>query len=333
MKIKSSKTFGASYRVLFAICFLISTLLWGQETLIDVSAAVDKSIITIGDRVTYTLTIDRNKELQIHDPGKGTNLGAFEVKDYKIFEPEIRDDRIVEKFEYTISVYDTGKFVIPPFPVAYLTSDTTSQYQFITAEPLEIYAKSILNDPNADIMDISPPFFIPPDYLRLALIALGVILLLVLGWLGYRYYRKRQENQPIFKKKVVRPPHEIALEALAALEGSKLLAEGKEKAFFTELSNITRQYIEGRFFIKAMEETTSEIATSLRENDVQDENLDYARKSLQNCDLVKFAKYLPGEKGATSTVLLTRKFIEQTMLTYESDAGEEAPLETEKAES
>lgn len=300
----------------------------GQE-LIEVTAAVDHSVITIGDRVTYSLTIDRRSDLEVHDPGKGTNLGAFEVKDYLVHEPQEKDGRIIEQFDYVISVYDTGRFVIPPFPIAFLSGDSSGQYQFIYSEPLEIYAKSILNDPNADIVDIRPPFLLPVDYLRMGLITLAVLLLL--GGLGFAYwwYRKSREGGPVFRKTVIRPAHEIAREALAALLGKNLLAAGEEKQFYSELSDILRRYLEGRYFINAMEETTSEIIASLREAELAPVEIDFAQKALQNCDLVKFAKYRPGSKGADATVRLAEKFIEATKLEFTAVEKETAEIEEE----
>ena len=50
-----------------------------QKGIIEVNSAVDTADITIGDRITYTVTIDHLDSLQIADPGPGANLGQFEI--------------------------------------------------------------------------------------------------------------------------------------------------------------------------------------------------------------------------------------------------------------
>ncbi|RMG67493.1 MAG: hypothetical protein D6715_04655, partial [Calditrichaeota bacterium] len=70
---------------------------------IEVRAAVDRNTITIGDRITYTLTIVHPESLQVQQPGPGANLGQFEIKDYHIDEPRHENGQVVEQFRYVIS--------------------------------------------------------------------------------------------------------------------------------------------------------------------------------------------------------------------------------------
>lgn len=306
--------------LVFALAAIIFPLR-AQSPLIEVAAAVDKSVITIGDRVTYTLKIDRKKGLKVHDPGKGTNLGMFEIKEYVIHDSVTTGERVTQQFDYVISVYDTGRFVIPPFPVAFLPTDTSSKYQIITSQPLEIYVKSLVNDPNAEIHDIRPPLGIPVNYLRLALMIGSLLLgLAVLGF-AYWMYRRSKQGQPVFRKEPPRPAHEIALAELQKLLQSGLLAAGEYKLFYSELSNIARRYMERRFFINAMEETTSEILDSLKNASLSPDQIELAREMLTACDLVKFAKYVPGSAETESAVELVREFIERTRPVFEP-AGE-----------
>jgi len=306
--------------LLFALAAMVYPLR-AQAPLIEVAAAVDKSVITIGDRVTYTLKITHKRGLEVNDPGKGSNLGMFEIKEYVIHDSVIVGERVIQQFDYVISVYDTGRFVIPPFPVAFLPTDTSSKYQIITSQPLEIYVESVVNDPNAAIHDIRPPLGIPADYLRLALM-IGS-LLLGLAALGFAYwmYRRSKQGQPVFRREPPRPAHEIALAELQKLLQSGLLAAGEYKLFYSELSDIARRYMERRFYVNAMEETTTEILASLNGASLAPGQLELARELLTACDLVKFAKYVPGSAETESAVQLVREFIERTRPVFEP-AGE-----------
>ncbi|NIV98472.1 hypothetical protein GWN26_04700, partial [Candidatus Saccharibacteria bacterium] len=202
-------------------------------------------------------------------------------------------------------------------PIVFSPSDTTTEKQYITSEALEIRVESLVNAEDAEIKDVKPPFSIPVEKWRLALITGGIVLLMVVAGLLYWYYRKRKEGEPIFRKEVIRPAHEIAFEELDRLLNSDLLKEEKYKSFYTRLSEIFRRYVEMRFYIQALEETTTELLSSLEEAGISKENLDLAREALSKCDLVKFASFVPDPVGTEETVRLTRAFIERTRLEFE----------------
>lgn len=306
--------------LLSMITVLQFTFAFASENLIRVQADVDKSVITIGDRVTYTLTIEHDKKLHIEQPGPGANLGQFEIKDYRIEEPLQKDNIISQQFKYEISVFDTGKFVIPPFPVAFSESDTSRKYQFIQSEPLEIYVKSVLTAENAEIRDIKPPQSIPFNYKRLILY--GVVVLLVVGGIILTIYifQRRKKGLPLFRKEVIRPAHEIALEELANLKSKwvKLLEQGEHKSLFTDISNILRRYLENRFFIKALEETTYEISESIKELELSDDQERRMLDVLEFSDLVKFAKQIPEKEETSAIINKLEEFIERSKLIFET---------------
>lgn len=330
MKTKSSR-FQTGWQVALLIALWVGTLS-AQSSLIEVQAKVDKAEITIGDRITYTLIIDRAKNVQIKSPGQGTNLGMFEIKDYQFHQPVEKNNRIIEQYDYVISVYDTGKFVIPPFPIGFLASDTTTRYQFISSQPIEIHVSSVVNDENATLQDIKAPLTIAPNYWLWAGIALGVLLLIALVIFLIWYFRKRKEGQPIFRKEVIRPAHEIALEALDDLLKTDWLVKQEFKRFYEELSFILRRYLEQRFYIRAMEETTTEILNSLLEVNVGMKHQDMAKQVLELSDLVKFAKYIPDGKETQGAIQSTRELIEQTRLEFET-VEREVAVETPVGES
>ena len=305
----------AGLLVFLGVSALVSWL-FAQSPLIEVSAGVDKSVITVGDRVTYTLVINRAKELRIRTPGKGTNLGQFEIKDYRIHPQKEKDNVIIEQYDYVISVYDTGRFVIPPFPIAFLPTDTSTQYRFISSQPIEIYVRSVVNDENAEIRDIKPPFQVPRDFWFWAMIIGGAIFLLTLAGFLFWYFKRSKKGEPVFRKEVIRPAHEIALEALQQLLQTNWLADGQYKRFYEALSAILRRYLEQRFYVQAMEETTREILDSLNEVNVGARHRNLIQEVLELSDLVKFAKYIPDGKETQRAIQQTRDFIEQTRLVF-----------------
>ena len=318
-------------RRLLNINILILTLTGfcsAQESrpLIEVNSSVDTSRITIGDRITYTLSINHVDTMRVEKPGEGVNLGQFEIKDYKIFDPVREEGRIEEKFEYVISVFDTGTFVIPPFPVAYFPNDSLGDYKLMEASPITIYVESVIQDEERQLRDVKPPIDIPYDYFTLFSVIATVILIGVLLFFGYRLYRKRKETGYLIKPpEPPRPAHEIAIAALEELLKKDLLSKGLFKQFYSEISDIIRHYIEGRFFIPALEETSREILNELGNQELENEILANGKEILELSDLVKFAKYKPDDKENQKIVVLSREFIEETMVLYE--VGEQIEAE------
>lgn len=295
-----------------------------EKPLIEVTSAVDTSRITIGDRITYAITIDHVDTMRVEKPGEGVNLGQFEIKDYKVHDPLRMDGRISQKFEYVISVFDTGAYIIPAFPVAYFPTDSLMDYRLIEASAIAIYVESVIQDEERELRDVKAPIEIPYDYLMLISVLASVILIGVLVYLGYRFYRKRKEDGYLIKPhEPARPAHEVALEALEELIGKNLIGKGEIKLFYSEISEIIRRYIEGRYYVPALEETSREILQELQNQDLTDQTSSTIKAFLELSDLAKFAKYFPSEKENTDVVNWAKDFIELTKVVYE----EQSPVE------
>jgi hypothetical protein len=256
--------------------------------------------------------------MRIEKPGEGVNLGQFEIKDYKVYDPVREEGRIEEKFEYVISVFDTGTFVIPPFPVAYFPTDSLGEYKLIEASAITIFVESVIQDEERQLRDVKPPIDIPYNYIILFTVLASVILIGTMAYLGYRLYKKRKETGYLIKPpEPPRPAHEIALKDLEELIKKDLISEGLIKEFYSEISEIIRRYIEGRFFIPALEETSGEILRELKNQDIHEDIQNRAKEILELSDLVKFAKYKPVDKENQKVITLSRCFIEETMVVYD----------------
>ena len=140
-----------------------------------------------------------------------------------------------------------------------------------------------------DIRDIKPPIEISDGlaWLWWGLAALATIVVLFLIW---RWWQKRRA-QIVFVPPV--PAHVRAKQKLD--EALALIAQ--PKPFVIAVSDTARAYLEERFNFRAPERTTEEFLRELSGTDLlakpQKESLG---EFLQSCDLVKFAKYEPGEK-------------------------------------
>jgi hypothetical protein len=105
------------------------------------------------------------------------------------------------------------------------------------------------------------------------------------------------------------PAHLRARHKLAA--ALDLIAQ--PKPFCIEVSDVTRHYLEERFTFHAPERTTEEFLRELAETDLlspdQKESLG---RFLESCDLVKFARYEPGETELRALHESALRLVEET---------------------
>jgi len=101
-------------------------------------------------------------------------------------------------------------------------------------------------------------------------------------------------NRPVEEVYVApKPAHEIALTKLKKLEDKQLWQKGQLKEYQSELTYIVREYLEKRYGIQALESTTAEIITELKNEDISEGHKKQLSEMFNMADMVKFAKATP----------------------------------------
>jgi hypothetical protein len=144
-----------------------------------------------------------------------------------------------------------------------------------------------------DIKDIAKPQFVLWDYLWYILYPL--LGLCLLGGIAYLIYRLKTKKSliPFKKAEIILPPHLIAIKELDEIKAKKLWQQGRTKEYHSEVTDTLRIYMERRFSISAMEQTSSEILDELKGVSQADFVYDNLKQILFLADFVKFAKYQP----------------------------------------
>ena len=142
-----------------------------------------------------------------------------------------------------------------------------------------------------------------------------IILVLLLGAAiaAFIYFRKRRraKEEPLVSP---RTPEEIAMEELRILLEAKLTEKGMVKEYYIRISDIVRKYIEGRYNVAALDKTTWELYQEMRLKNFKRAHADRIRDFLEDCDLVKFAKYIPTHKEIELAYTGAKEIIEETSL-------------------
>jgi hypothetical protein len=139
-----------------------------------------------------------------------------------------------------------------------------------------------------ELRDIKPPVEIPNAWVWAwwGLGALAVAALLLFAW---RHWQKRRAQQLVIPPV---PPHVLAKQKLQ----EALSRIGQPKEFCILVSDTVRWYLERRFDFRAPERTTEEFLYELQAtNLLTPDQKQSLGEFLNRCDLVKFARYEPGE--------------------------------------
>ncbi len=292
-------TFTAAITIV--LLFLFSYSSEAQE--IKASAKLDNSSIQIGQQAKLLLSIqyrvDKAKQIKIQWPEiTDTIRKEVEIAGQSKIDTVIPDKNDPYQFIQTKTLYvtsfDSGFWAIPPFKFI-VNSDSKGVF----TEPLLLAVHSIAVDTTLAIKDIKPPYeqsYSWLDWLKdnmyVVYGTLAAVLIVLITIYLVRYFQKVQP--PLVVKEIPKiPAHIIALEKLEKLKAENLWQEGKLKQYHSALSEILREYIENRFKIQALEQTTDEILYGFRNAAIDDESMKKLKQVLILADLVKFAKEQP----------------------------------------
>ncbi|MEI7500774.1 MAG: DUF4381 family protein [Bacteroidota bacterium] len=287
---------------------------------VTVSAKLDTNAMLIGDHVGLTLKYTGPAKSQVLWPflpdtilGNITVIGRGKID--TIYTADKKSVTFSQQLNFTC--YDSGFYTIPQIPFKYrLLPDTTSRVSASTMMLLAVHTVKV--DTTLAIKPIVGPLKIPITFREMVpwiLAALAAILLIIAAiW----YFKKRKKKEPIFvlKPKVMLLAHELALQELEKLRVKKLWQSGKTKEYYSELTEIIRKYIENRFQVPALEQTSTEIVESLSNTaGCPPTSVSSLGSLLILADMVKFAKTRPVASENEKSLADGIEFVYATNLT------------------
>jgi hypothetical protein len=267
--------------------FSLASVAWGQEP--RVSASTDSAQYRVGTWILLHLDAELPPTVDSLAVAVKDSLGPFEILNVESSPSKAGH----QQWLFRLTVFDTGKVLIPPAIFAYRNrGDTLTRVAYSNPIPLTIVGIPV--DLKGDIKDIKPPLDAPwkfEDFLPY-LVALAVLILLGLAYWYYRRVKKRREASYVPPKPEI-PPWRVALAALHTLEDQRLWQQGRVKEFYSETTEIIRRFLEDQYGLLALESTSDEIVVQLKLLTEAQMLLKEFRSFFTTADLVKFAKYLP----------------------------------------
>lgn len=289
-----------------------------------VKAYTDSRKIVIGDQVKLWLEVkpgspqdqvrwatmpDSMKGLEIVEKGK---IDTIHSKDTFLFRQRL-----------VVTGFDSGSYYIPSFT---FTVVSNGQSQELRTDSIPVLVQTVAVDttkafkPIKEIVDVKWSIW---DYAKVILAAL--LLLAILAFVIFYFYKYRKAKMPVQTKTPPEKAHEKALRLLQELKDKQLAERGLSKEYFSELSDVIRTYLEERFGITAMEQTTDELLALLKKQSDSRNELRKLRPELKlilrTADLAKFAKANPMPHEYSDCMAAAVEVVQRTQLRPEEGAA------------
>lgn len=306
------------YFSILTLFIMSGAVLCAQETAKE--SRLSRDSILIGDQVVWSLGMDlqADEQLLVEPYGNTLRRDTTGVK-IEILQDFVLDTLSVDgdvrsiEAKMLITSFDSGSYRLP-VPLFIIEKDGVADT--LEVEPPVLAVNTIQVDTTGFIpMDIKGQINYPVTFREILPWCIGGIALIALVYLLLRYIKYRRENKDFFGRPIVKdPPHIVALRELDRLRAEKLWQNGKEKQFYTGITDTLREYIEKRYCVSTMEKTSGEILGSLADKEIEKIRYEELEELFKLADLVKFAKFVPDIPANEDAVPKAVRFVNSTFM-------------------
>ncbi len=219
-----------------------------------------------------------------------------------------------------VTSFDEGDYELPRLPVLRIIPGGSADTLLFNSQTLSVKGFQI-DTTTYVIHDIKGQVRYPLTFAEILPWLLGFWAVTILGILAYclMVMRKKNSSAGAFKE----PAYIVALRKLDRYRGNKYWAPERQKAFYSGITDTLREYIESRFGVDAVEMTTAEIFTELKEGgDLPADLRDDVKTLFERADMVKFAKYIASDEENAAALPAAVRFVTST---YQTSQAEEEP--------
>jgi len=258
----------------------------------DVKTAVDKTDILIGEQIKYKVSatfpagVFKVNWFTVPD-----SVPHFEIVDRSKIDTTTTNSNTLLEQTITLTSFDSGRWNTPALRINFdpVKDDTTINI-FTDSIPVNVgYAPA---DSTNELRDIKPIMEVTVKSYLWYYIGGGIILLLVIAYMLWRYFKNRKkEPAPISSSKLT--PYDEAIQNLDKLKQLNLQNPEDIKQYHARLSAIFKWYISRKQRVSIMNKTTGDVLVHLAQNNLPKDIVTQTATALRCGDAVKFAKYLP----------------------------------------
>ena len=247
----------------------------------QIISELDTSIASVGDQIVWSIRLSNiEKNLSLEFPKLEVKSDSVSL----ISQSNILDNNLIVGQSFKLSFWETGDFLTPFYNVKVTNDINKDEFNF-EPERRSVKVLSVLEENSTnDMRPLKGP--VPVDSIFPMVLFVKIILMLFFISLMIFIWTKRKSSTYIISSgKNQISPNKFAKNRLLHLD-----TNGFSKEFYSELSHITRQFVEKSFYIRALEMTTEEINENENIFEMNDDIFSEWVNLLQKADLIKFAK-------------------------------------------
>jgi hypothetical protein len=307
----------ASFLLIALVAWSLPHGLQAQTNAVSARAWVDSTDYLIGDPITVHVIVEHPKGAKVQPVLEDTLAGFTLLQRI----PPVSQGDNATATGIVVARYDSGSATVPP--LVYFYSVPGAAPDTVSTPPVAVTIHTVPVDTSKAYMDLKPPLSVPWTLAEIALYVGIVLLVAALGYLASWYWKRRKR---VIRGEAYVPPakpaHVLAYEELAVLKEKKLWQQGLIKQYYSEVTEVLRRYIERRYAVMALEETTDEILAGLRSQQLENGVLTETEKILRRADLVKFAKHQPAIPEHEEMMVVVRDVVDKTKVVVMTPAEE-----------
>lgn len=298
-------------KVIIIFILLISTLGFSVEIK---SRLENADSLLIGTPFNLVIDFFTSAEDSIFIPPIDT-LDIFILAKEPTVDEALIEDILQTSVNLIFQPFDVGTYELPE--IEFIVKSQSGMVR-LHSEKYNLTIHPSVPDSTSAITDIAKPLSVLLgfwDYLLiLVLVAIPVMIIYYLV-----KYLKRSKSE--VAEEIIcdtRAAYIIALEQVNKLKDKDYLRKGDFLSYYFRLSYILRLFVELEYKIKAVEMTTSEIRANLQITEHKEKS--EILKFLTNCDLIKFAKFLPKLDEADNHLIWLEKYLNSFQIKEDTDA-------------
>lgn len=304
--------------VLIPLLVLMGFVAAAQSETPTVRARIEPDSLFIGDQFDFVIEIEKDLVQTTlfpeFTPAKEGMIELVEVMPIDTLERDGRRLKIAQR--YRLAAFQEGLINMGKPGVLYADKNIVDTLYATDSLVLKVGTFQI-DSTSQSIYDLKPQLTLKFKLAEIrGYIAWGLLIALLVALAIYglhRYLEARGRHlKDLFKPAPPEPPHVVAIKALEALHHQKLWQNNKHKLYYSTLTDILRTYIAGRWEVGAMEMTSDEIITAMRQEELPEKARMDLTSVLMDADLVKFAKFTPEAEQNESDYTKVYYFVEET---------------------
>ena len=274
-------------------------LLLSQSLYIE--STLDTNHAYIGDVITWTIKTDKDQNKKVFYPIlKTEDDKGLSILNYSL----IMDQKKNIGIKFEITCWDTGTYSTPDYSVEILKSDGSLDFLLdVSIQKFKISSiLSNIEDPK--FRSIIGPVPVKPVFpFKLLVLSLFLILTFLLIFLIWKKREKKQFHKANYL--FLDTPKDRALKRMQNLDNIKVM-----KDFYSEISNISKEFFETKYYLLVLEMTTEEIEKNRHFFPMDDLTFSKWLALLHQADLVMYANDIVSKERITKDRIKLNEIID-----------------------